>query len=516
MRHAAPLSVAVLLVFLAATAVLACTIGVADGSVSRDGRPLLWKGREGDTDGRSQVVHFTGAQYDYIGMRAVGDPSGAWMGLNTAGLCTGNSYVERWDNNTLMNHILGNFSTVAQVRDFIQQEFNASTLNVIGCFPFADAQGDAAVFEICGSEWYIEYNTQDPDRGPQGLLGWVVRANEFHQHTDGTDDTSIGDRYESAAYNTGGLIGINELSARTIIQGNDGANDYEYMRYGPGRPLATLARNTAHSAMIVHGVAPGEDPALATMWAMPGHPNYSLAVPTWAAVSNIPACLSSGDFATRARSLYSKGGESTAQASTFPFEAHVLAEVEDLLHHWRQCGTPTPDEMTRVETRMAEDAYSLLECMDDLQRDNKAPTVLLSVAAMDDLTVNFDVAAADEDGTVETYVWDFGDDETSTSPSPAHTYAAPGWYLVSCTVTDDDGVSITDWRHLNVPPLAGDLNCDGAVDNFDVDAFVLALVQPEAYYATYPDCNHLHADANGDGSVDSFDIDPFVDLLTGG
>lgn len=59
----------------------------------------------------------------------------------------------------------------------------------------------------------------------------------------------------------------------------------------------------------------------------------------------------------------------------------------------------------------------------------------------------------------------------------------------------------------------GDLNCDGAVNNFDIDAFVLALVNPAAYAAQYPNCDRDLADVNNDGSVDNFDIDPFVECV---
>lgn len=64
--------------------------------------------------------------------------------------------------------------------------------------------------------------------------------------------------------------------------------------------------------------------------------------------------------------------------------------------------------------------------------------------------------------------------------------------------------------------LPGDMNCDGIVNNFDIDPFVLALVDPDAYTVAFPNCNRLAADVNGDGSVDNFDIDPFVLLLTCG
>jgi hypothetical protein len=61
----------------------------------------------------------------------------------------------------------------------------------------------------------------------------------------------------------------------------------------------------------------------------------------------------------------------------------------------------------------------------------------------------------------------------------------------------------------------GDLNCDGLLNAFDIDPFVLALTSPETYAVAFPDCDRMLADCNGDGLVNAFDIDPFVLLLTG-
>ena len=63
---------------------------------------------------------------------------------------------------------------------------------------------------------------------------------------------------------------------------------------------------------------------------------------------------------------------------------------------------------------------------------------------------------------------------------------------------------------------AGDLNCDGLLNAFDIDPFVLALTDPATYSQLYSNCDYMLADCNGDGSVNAFDIDPFVLLLTGG
>ncbi|MGD8452125.1 MAG: lectin like domain-containing protein [Phycisphaerae bacterium] len=63
---------------------------------------------------------------------------------------------------------------------------------------------------------------------------------------------------------------------------------------------------------------------------------------------------------------------------------------------------------------------------------------------------------------------------------------------------------------------AGDVNCDGALDNFDIAPFVLAVIDPPGYQADYPLCDPQLADVNGDGATNNFDIAPFVHLLTGG
>ena len=60
----------------------------------------------------------------------------------------------------------------------------------------------------------------------------------------------------------------------------------------------------------------------------------------------------------------------------------------------------------------------------------------------------------------------------------------------------------------------GDCNCDGVIDNGDINAFVLALSDPAGYRARYPDCNLMNSDCNQDGRADFGDITPFVELLT--
>ncbi len=61
----------------------------------------------------------------------------------------------------------------------------------------------------------------------------------------------------------------------------------------------------------------------------------------------------------------------------------------------------------------------------------------------------------------------------------------------------------------------GDMNCDGSINNGDIDAFVLAISDAAGYAAAFPDCDIMLADVNADGFVNNGDIDAFVALLSG-
>ena len=58
-------------------------------------------------------------------------------------------------------------------------------------------------------------------------------------------------------------------------------------------------------------------------------------------------------------------------------------------------------------------------------------------------TIRFTDTSIDNDGTVGSWCWDFGDETTSNIRNPAHNYSHGGTYLVSLRVTDNDGVSDT-------------------------------------------------------------------------
>ena len=472
----------------------ACTVFVIDGSITNDGRPISGKLRHPpDPDARQNLRRTNRYTLDYI--------SAEWgMGINETGLFIGDSALSvlnpplsevnllaliteeqlasmPYDPNEEITSggfridVLAELSTVDQVREFIKYLEAQETLNVKSWMAVMDSGTDSSMFEINRMEWWNEYHPLNPNRIAQDTYGFVVRENVAHKMTDGTDDLRIiNTRCESGRYNIQGMIDANDLSISTLARGTAGPGEgYEFLRYGPGREMEVIAADNNRSEILVHGVLPGEDPLLTTMWLGLGQVNYTILVPTWVQVETIPDPLgagTNGHMFDRAQSLFSKGNEFTTQQSTFPLEEHIFNEVlHVLLPHWRSFGTPAVDEMTRVEVQMAEDAYSLLHCLDLVRSDNKAPHVDFEILP-DQMALSFVLKASDPDGQITSVIWNFGDNTTSIQFSPSHTYTTGGDYLISCTVTDNEDVSNTKWAYFQIP-FTCDRIGEGLVDMED-------------------------------------------------
>jgi hypothetical protein len=119
------------------------------------------------------------------------------------------------------------------------------------------------------------------------------------------------------------------------------------------------------------------------------------------------------------------------------------------------------------------------------------------------------------------YVWTVDDVVVRQVTTAALSDALPrveSGGVVRCTVTPRDAASAgppaSVQARIGAGRAPGDLNCDGAVNNFDIDPFVLALSDPAAYEAAFPACERMNADLDGDGLVTNFDIDPFVARLS--
>jgi PKD repeat protein len=85
---------------------------------------------------------------------------------------------------------------------------------------------------------------------------------------------------------------------------------------------------------------------------------------------------------------------------------------------------------------------------------NQAPIAVLSadeVSGNAPLTVNFSsVGSYDPDGNLVSYLWDFGDQSSSTETNPSHIYNNAGSYNVTLKVFDNGGLSSQDTELISV------------------------------------------------------------------
>jgi PKD repeat protein len=73
---------------------------------------------------------------------------------------------------------------------------------------------------------------------------------------------------------------------------------------------------------------------------------------------------------------------------------------------------------------------------------NDPPVAVAAQTGCVDLTCSFSSAGShDDDGSIVSYAWTFGDGGTSNQQNPDHTYASAGNRTVTLTVTDNDGAT---------------------------------------------------------------------------
>ncbi len=76
------------------------------------------------------------------------------------------------------------------------------------------------------------------------------------------------------------------------------------------------------------------------------------------------------------------------------------------------------------------------------------PPVIVSIAGdqtgNEGAALNFTVTASDPGADALSYAWDFGDGASGSGATVSHTYADDGSYILTVTVTDDAGASVSD------------------------------------------------------------------------
>jgi len=111
------------------------------------------------------------------------------------------------------------------------------------------------------------------------------------------------------------------------------------------------------------------------------------------------------------------------------------------------------------------------------------------IEGMIPLTVDFDASESEDvDGEIVSYYWDFGDGATGAGINVSHTYVGGGRFIVTLTVTDDDGRTGTETTEITVyqkpyaefsadptigvPPLTVTFDASASYDaDGDIDAY---------------------------------------------
>jgi hypothetical protein len=291
-----------------------CTTGVFAGASTADGRPLLWKNR--DTNRLSNKVVFVDDKpYSYLGIVNADDPDGrqVWAGVNAAGFAVANSVAynlpqKSGEQADLEGVIMADaLRTCASAADF-ERLLSSSLGPDLGSranFLVMDAKGGSSIFEA-HNHGFKRVDAADT-------------AEHFLANTNfsrsGTADQGAGylrfDR-ETALLKT---MSPGSITHGWILQtlARDLGHPLiahlgreEWKKLPADHPYwvhtnYTINRASTASAVVIHGVKPGEDPRRTTMWVILGEPVCSVAVPLWVTAGAAPAAVWEGDEAALSR-----------------------------------------------------------------------------------------------------------------------------------------------------------------------------------------------------------------------
>jgi PKD repeat protein len=107
------------------------------------------------------------------------------------------------------------------------------------------------------------------------------------------------------------------------------------------------------------------------------------------------------------------------------------------------CGPTPPAPTTTTTTTSTTTTSTTTTTLPD-----QPPTAVLSASTTSGvahLSVDFSASGStDADGSIVSWLWEFGDGNTSSDPDAQNLYTRAGSYTVSLTVTDEDGLTSTD------------------------------------------------------------------------
>ncbi len=312
-----------------------CTTVVVAGRATADGRPLLWKNRDTD-DVHNEVAYLTGSAYSLVAIINANSTISTWMGTNSAGLAIENSVsgdlegTSSSQNGSFMKTALQTCATVAEFEALLLATNSAGRLTQAN-YGVIDATGAAAIFET-GNHAFTKYDAGDPAAAP---LGYIVRTN-FAFTGDGSG--SGYERYARAVELIEAGINAGIMSHEYLLRHlardlrNDLVDPYP-LPYGgiqEGHPAGYIRTNYSinryrtRSCAVFHGVLPGEDPLLTTMWVVLGEPVCGIAVPHWVRAAAIPLEMNGTSTAPMSDAVLEKQAACYTDTSALPYSNQYL------------------------------------------------------------------------------------------------------------------------------------------------------------------------------------------------
>ncbi len=289
-----------IVLFLAQIALAECTIGVASGSATRDGRPIAFKTRDTDSWSLEFKVQTPSGYYAYAGNTAVSS-TGVWFGQSEAGFGITQSAAYNLsssgsglNNSTMMNYALERCQTVDDF-EAILISTNSSGRSTAANYAVFDAFGGAAIFE-CAPHSYARYDADS--------LGIAVHANFAYI---GSSERVGQNRMDRAYQLMADAVAGDSLDARFIIKTvlsdllYPGQDPYPlpwtgtfsglpagWINTGPFTSVQTICNANTHAAGVAQGVAIGEDPENSLLWCIFTAPVASVPFPVFPAAHASP------------------------------------------------------------------------------------------------------------------------------------------------------------------------------------------------------------------------------------
>jgi hypothetical protein len=380
------------ILLLAQSTFYPCTSAVISGKATKDGRPLLWKHRDSDSQ-ENKLMYFSGEKFNFIGVINSSDSSGKeiWMGTNSAGFSIMNtmSYnlnigqkcdVPNDQEGLFMRAALERCANLEDFEKFLDE--GKGKWGVAANFGCIDAKGGAAYYET-GYYSYMKFDVNDPRVAPNGYL---IRTN-FSFTGDGEHglgyirfNTAIklfNEYYKDSNITLDFVLKQADRNLQNSLTKSD-LNTYPMpedttVTFIPFRDY--IVRNSTVSSMIVQGVKSSEDPSLTTMWTVLGFPLTTIVTPVWVAAGEalpsvtcaeagktapinkkslllkkncFPALIDNGRDYLNISALKNNKGTGLLQ-KLLPKENEIVEKTSELVSKWREKGFKKEDALKQYK-----------------------------------------------------------------------------------------------------------------------------------------------------------------------